>query len=148
MNYEPTQKTYQLCFTESESCKFLTSIRSIHRAIVLRPSKCQYFLRTPIHGYASPIWNCSLMGSKILTITPNALPRHWREANRRNFGGCLCSSGWQVAFHQYRNRLKRGSMNAVALEPLGYTPDKDHVLLEEGVCKLFKSGTVFARSAE
>ena len=64
MNYEPTQKTYQLCFTESESCKFLTSIRSIHRAIVLRPSKCQYFLRTPIHGYASPIWKCSLMGEQ------------------------------------------------------------------------------------
>ena len=39
-------------------------------------------------------------------------------------------------------------MNSAALEPLGYTPDKDHVLLEEGVCKHFKSGTVFARSAE
>ena len=39
-------------------------------------------------------------------------------------------------------------MNAAALEPLGYTPDKDHVLLEESVCKYFKSGTVFAGSAE
>jgi hypothetical protein len=44
--------------------------------------------------------------------------------------------------------LASGSMNAAALKPLGYTPDKDHVLLEEGVCHSFKSGTVFARSAE
>ena len=49
---------------------------------------------------------------------------------------------------EHKVRKAIGSMNAAALEPLGYTPDQDHVPLEKGVCNIFKSGTVFARSAE
>ena len=46
---------------------------------------------------------------------------------------------WQV-------RQAIGRMNAAALKALGYEPSQKGVHLKKGICAIFKSGTVFAKT--
>ena len=46
-----------------------------------------------------------------------------------------------------RVRQAIGRMNAVALKALGYEPSQKGVRLKKGTCAIFKSGTVFDKTA-